>query len=75
MDSTTRDKVGDYYKYLSDALHGSPDSEGFSQLSEALRSELICRTAWRGLRRVRYLDGACFDKVRHTPATHYDSIL
>ena len=52
-----------YFQHLSDNLGSSSDAEGFALLSEALRSELILRTAWRSLRRVAYLDSRAYDKV------------
>jgi hypothetical protein len=72
VDSATQSRVSDYYKYLSESLDCSPDSEGFALLNDSLRTELICRTAWKALRRVCYLDNACFDKVTHCGLFFFD---
>lgn len=63
IDASLQTRVSGYFQHLSDNLASSSDVEGFGLLSEALRSELILRTAWRSLRRVAYLDSRAYDKV------------
>lgn len=73
VDSATRTKAAQYFSYLTDTLGNSTDAEGFALLSEALRVELVCRTAWRALRRVNYLEGNTFDKVSSASLLIYHS--
>lgn len=59
-----RDKVNDYFSYKTISLKNVQDQEAFDLLSEAFRVELVCRTGWRSMRNLFFLDRHKFDKVK-----------